>query len=128
MDTVFYSLAIVDNAAKNTNVQISKSPVSLFKKKNSLQKKSTMNYLSKRERGDQEQHSVELQESRRQREAWLTLTLCDPAGGAPENRAPRVSSSLSSPASWTDGAERSLAEHAGRGDSLASQPRLPRLI
>lgn len=104
------------------------SPQFHYFKKNSLQKKSAVNFLSKRERGDQEQHSVELQESRRQREAGLTLTLCDPDGGASENRAPRVSSSLSSPASWTDGAERSLAEHAGQGDSLASQPRLPRLI
>ena len=87
MDTwvVFYSLAIVDNAAKNMDIQISKSPLSLFKKKKSkfMQKKSAMNKLSKSERRDQEQHSAELQESQRQREGWLTLTLYDPARGAP---------------------------------------------
>lgn len=86
MDTwvVFYSLAIVDNAAKNTDIQISKSPLSLLKKKSKfMQKKSAMNKLSKSERRDQEQHSAELQESRRRREGSLTLTLYDPARGAP---------------------------------------------
>lgn len=48
-----------------------------------MQKKSAMNKLSKSERRDQEQHSAELQESQRQREGWLTLTLYDPARGAP---------------------------------------------
>lgn len=48
-----------------------------------MQKKSAMNKLSKIERRDQEQHSAELQESQRQREGWLTLTLYDPARGAP---------------------------------------------
>ena len=55
----------------------------LKKKSKFMQKKSAMNKLSKSERRDQEQHSVELQESWRQREGWLTLTLCDPARGAP---------------------------------------------
>jgi len=55
----------------------------LKKKSKFMQKKSAMNKLSKIERRDQEQHSAELQESQRQREGWLTLTLYDPARGAP---------------------------------------------
>lgn len=43
---VFYSLAIVDNAAKNTDIQIFKSPLSLFKKKNQNSCKTSPQWIN----------------------------------------------------------------------------------